>query len=188
MRITVDCGRINILPSAGLTRISHSLTRIHQELGQEYQLLVQRGFEAERSPADRPWQALSPATVRRRGSAHPILRLSGRLARTHLRADATCAVVGSNLVYAAIHQYGGEIRRQGGEVKLHFRKFQRGPRRGRTLFSKESNASYGMKAAVGPYSIRIPARPWLFNADGTVPGVWAQRLTAIVGRYLEEDV
>ena len=102
----------------------------------------------------------------------------------HLRANAQEAVVGSNLPYAAIHQYGGEIKRKGGTLKLHFKKFQRGPRRGKTLFSEAGKATYGMKAAVGPYSIRIPARPWLFNPDGSIPAAWRERLEAIVTKYL----
>ena len=138
------------------------------------QLLVQKGFENEKSPAGAPWKGLDPATVKKRGSAHPILRVSGRLAGTHtrpgtyLRADAEEAVVGSNLVYAAIH----------------FKTFKRGPRKGRTLFIKEKQATYGMKAAVGPYSIRIPARPWLFNPDGSIPAAWRERLEAVVSKYL----
>lgn len=184
MKISVECGKISIRPSDGIARVHRSLARIHQELGQEYQLLVQQGFEAEQSPAGAAWKGLAPATVKKRGSAHPILRLTGRLARTHLRADATGAVVGSNLAYAAIHQYGGEIVRKGGTLKLHFKKFKRGPLRGRTLFSKEGRATYGMKAQVGPYGIRIPARPWLFNPDGSIPAAWRERLATIVTKYL----
>lgn len=184
MKISVECGKITIRPSDTVARLTRSLARVHRELGQEYQILVQKGFEAEQSPAGAGWQALSPATVKKRGSAHPILRVSGRLARTHLRANAQEAVVGSNLPYAAIHQYGGEIKRKGGTLKLHFKKFQRGPRRGKTLFSEAGKATYGMKAAVGPYSIRIPARPWLFNPDGSIPAAWRERLEAIVTKYL----
>ena len=193
MKISVECGKITIRPSDTVARLTRSLTRVHRELGQEYQLLVQKGFENEKSPAGAGWQALSPATVKKRGSAHPILRVSGRLAGTHtrpgtyLRADAEEAVMGSNLVYAATHQHGGEIKRKGGTLKLHFKKFKRGPRKGRALFSKEKQATYGMKAAVGPYSIRIPARPWLFNPDGSIPAAWRERLAAIVKKYLEGD-
>ena len=188
MKISVECGKISFEPLERVRLLRRQLSLIHRELGQEYQLLVQQGFEAEQSPAGAPWQALAPATVKKRArkgrGAHPILRISGRLARTHLRANAQEAVVGSNLPYAAVHQYGGEIKRKGGTLKLHFRKFQRGPRRGKTLFSRAGKATYGMRAAVGPYSIRIPARPWLFDPDGSIPPAWEQRLTAIVVKHL----
>lgn len=184
MKISVECGKITLRPSDAVVRVNRSLAHIHRALGQEYQLLVQQAFEAEQSPAGRSWQALAPATVKKRGSGHPILRVSGRLARAHLRADATQAVVGSNLPYAAIHQYGGEIKRKGGTLQLHFKKFKRGPRKGKILFSKAGKATYGMKAQTGPYSIHIPARPWLFNPDGSIPSAWQERLTAIVTKYL----
>lgn len=184
MKINVECGKIIFAPLERMELLRRQLRLVHRELGQEYQLLVQQGFEAEQSPAGRPWQALAPATAKKRGSAHPILRVSGRLARAHLRADATGAVVGSNLAYAAIHQYGGEIKRKGGALQLHFKKFQRGPRKGKILFSKAGKATYGMKAQTGPYSIHIPARPWLFNPDGSIPSAWQERLTAIVTKYL----
>lgn len=186
MRISVTCGKISMvsdaIPALGSPR---GMRRLHAALGAEYQLLVQEGFEHERSPSGEPWQPLAPATVRRRKSAHPILRRKGRLARTHLKATADCAVVGSNLVYAAIHQYGGVIERKGGEVKLHFKKYRRGPRKGRILFSKPGRATYGMKAGVGPYTIRIPARPWLFEPDGSIPAAWMQRLEMCLIRSLE---
>ena len=161
------------------------LTRLHAALAAEYQLLVQGGFEGEASPAGTPWQPLAPATVRRRKgkNAHPILRVSGRLARTHVKASADCAVVGSNLVYAAIHQYGGEIKRKDGQIKLHFRKVRRGPLKGRALFARPDKADYGMAARA--HVIRIPARPWLFEADGTVPPAWMQRLETCLINFLE---
>lgn len=39
-------------------------------------------FERESSPAGAPWAPLSPVTVKRRGSAHPILRVEGDLLRS----------------------------------------------------------------------------------------------------------
>lgn len=78
----------------------------------------------------------------------------------------------------------GRSSARGGPLKLHFKTFKRGPRKGRTLFSKGKQATYGMKVAVGPYSIRIPARPWLFNPDGSIRPPWRERLEAVVSKYL----
>lgn len=186
MRISVESGKITtvseLIPALASPRL---LTRLHAALGAEYQLLVEEGFAAEKSPAGAPWKQLSPATVRKRKSAHPILRVTGRLARTRVKATADYAIVGSNLPYAAIHQFGGEIRREAGKIKLHFKKFKRGPRKGKTLFAKSGKADYGMSADVGPYVIRIPARPWLFEADGSIPPAWMQRLESCLIAFLE---
>lgn len=160
MRIQVESGKIATVSEAIPALFSQRLlVNLHERLGEEYQLLVQKGFDGEHSPAGNPWQPLAPASVRRRKSAHPILRVSGFLAKTNIHATADCAVVGSNLAYAAIHQYGGEIRREGGKITLHFKKFKRGPRKGRALFATPGKATYGMQAHAGPYTIRIPARP-----------------------------
>lgn len=184
MRIQVESGRITTVSEASPALNSPKLMRrLHAALAAEYRLLVQEGFEREASPAGTPWQQLAPATVRRRKSAHPILRVSGRLARTHVKASADCAIVGSNLVYAAIHQYGGEIKRKDGQIKLHFRKVRRGPLKGRALFARPDRADYGMAARA--HVIRIPARPWLFEADGTIPAAWMQRLETCLIKSLE---
>ena len=185
MYVEVLAGKIRIYPSDQVRLLKRDLAAVHRDMGQELQLLVQRGFEGEHAPDGTPWQPLAKSTVRKRGSAHPILHVSGSMARTHVRADATGAVIGSNLVYAAMHQYGGEIKRTGGSVKLHFKTFKRGPRKGKTLFSKVEQATHGMRATVGAHSIRIPARPWLFNPDGSIPAAWAVRLQAVLREYME---
>lgn len=60
------------------------------------------------------WPQLAPSTVKSRGSAHPILQRSTALVRSiNSYASADRAVVGANTPYAAIHQFGGIIKRQG---------------------------------------------------------------------------
>ena len=72
-------------------------------------------FETEASPGGMPWPALKPATERaRKRSGHvpiTILQRSGALVRSIL-ADwsDTEAVAGTNLVYAATHQFGDPER------------------------------------------------------------------------------
>ncbi|WP_321821206.1 MULTISPECIES: phage virion morphogenesis protein [unclassified Burkholderia] len=70
------------------------------------------------------WLGLSPKTVKRRreeAGTGKILQRSGRLASSITSAhDATSARVGTNVVYAAIHQFGGTIQRHpmSGYVRL----------------------------------------------------------------------
>ena len=72
-------------------------------------------FETQASPGGMPWPALKPATERARNkSGHvpiTILQRSGALVRSIL-ADwsPTEAVAGTNLVYAATHQFGDPER------------------------------------------------------------------------------
>lgn len=186
MELRVDCGRLTFLRGASPAGLVRSLRRLHRDLGAEYKLLVQGCFEREESPEGAPWQALAPSTVRaRKGRAHPILRRSGRLSRTHLRVTAGEAVVGSNLPYAAIHQHGGETRRGSRLALVYFKRYTRGRRKGRTLFAKARRSTYSRVVRMGPATVRIPARPWLYGRDGSVPRAWLDRLAAVAARHME---
>lgn len=74
--------------------------------------LVQKTFKTEK--AELTWQDLAESTIARRGSAHPILRVSGLLqdsfkkgeAMHHEEIDAKHMVWGSDVPYALFHQTG----------------------------------------------------------------------------------
>jgi phage virion morphogenesis protein len=84
---------------------------------------VEENFEAEGRPK---WQSLAASTLRQRakeGSTGKILQRRGDLARSITRhCDATSATVGTNSVYAAIHQFGGQAGR-GRKVTIPARPF-----------------------------------------------------------------
>ncbi|MBH9392643.1 phage virion morphogenesis protein [Pseudomonas aeruginosa] len=73
------------------------------------------------------WPQLSPATVAAREAKgrgpHPILQVTTALARSVTTwADRNEAGIGSNLVYAAIHQFGGNAGR-GHQVEIPARRY-----------------------------------------------------------------
>ena len=73
---------------------------------------VQSNFRDQSDPDGNPWAALAPATVERRGSASPILEVTGDLRKVTAQPEATRAVVSTlPLVYAAIHNEGGTAGR-----------------------------------------------------------------------------
>ena len=82
-----------------------------QIVGEILRTSVVRNFEVGGRPEK--WKPLSKAYARRRKKgAGSILRLTGRLMNSiTARAEDDRAVVGTNVVYAAIHQFGGEIKR-----------------------------------------------------------------------------
>ncbi len=103
-------------------------------------------FDEAREPYGAPWAALSPAyAALKRGPG--ILRESGM--RGGLMGSITFQVagselhVGSNKVYAAIHQFGGVIK----------------PVSARAL--RFGLMIGGKRAVVRVHSVRIPARPYL---------------------------
>jgi len=73
---------------------------------------VLKNFGTEGMRLGKKWQRLSPATIKQRQKKGywpgKILQRTGRLKKSiKSRADKTTASVSTNLVYAAIHQYGG---------------------------------------------------------------------------------
>lgn len=182
-------GNVTVNLAAGLERFRTNGQQVFSEIGTSLHLSILQGFEAERSPEGVPWEPLKPSTVRRRKGkdAHPILRQSGDLysgINPRPGPDSVFIGVDTGMVpYAAAHQFGVEIRRKAGAVKLHFRRVTSGKHKGRMLFSKSGNADYGMAAAA--HVIRIPARRYLFQRDGGIPDSWKQAVIKIVTRHLE---
>ena len=117
MKLAIHCARIGASLPAGMERFSSNLLRVHETLGDDYKALVQNNFKRESEPDGRPWRALSPATATRmitskkRRGYHPILRVTGNLADVKVRATRDYVEIGSNLAYAAIHQFGGQAGR-----------------------------------------------------------------------------
>lgn len=73
---------------------------------------VEQRFDEERGPDGSPWRPLKPATVKertRKGYTGPKLQRTRRLLDSvQRRYDDESALVGTNLVYAATHQFGDE--------------------------------------------------------------------------------
>lgn len=176
-------GRIVIGAAWILERFRRQLPSVLTEMSRSLRTLVQEGFERERSPDGVPWQQLKPATVRQRGNAHPILRVQGDLYRSlQPGTSADTAFVGTNWPYARAHQFGARIARQGGRTTLYFRRGRDG--RVGNRFVRRRRSNFQQDATVGPYEIVIPARPYLFTAQGRVPRPWQERMLAIMVRRL----
>ena len=69
-------------------------------------------FNAQESPDGVPWQALSPWYQQSKPKQQDkILTLDGNLRSTlHLQIEGNTLLFGTNLVYGAIHQFGGIIK------------------------------------------------------------------------------
>lgn len=182
-------GTVTLSLAAGLERFEAEKPRILREIGMSLLVNIRQGFEAERSPDGEAWEPLKPATVRqRKGDAHPILQRKGRLKKSiTIKVNPDSVVVGTSLAYAPVHQFGAAINRAAGAVKLHFRRIGRGPDKGQVRFARASDkrAKFGMAAAA--HTIRIPARPYLFQRDGGIPEAWKAAIFVIVKKHLRFD-
>lgn len=124
---------------------------------------TQRHFETETGPSGK-WAPLSPRTAakrigrRRRGSDN-ILRVSNRLYSSVTgESSETEAAVGTNAIYAAIHQLGGTIQKATRTQDIHL-----STAKGRKRFVRASaKRKRSMTVNVGAHTITIPPRPFLY--------------------------
>lgn len=152
-------------------------TAVMQTIGEETLEMVQRGFQKSIDPYGRPWKP-SMTSNRSREMGAPrmkgpgeILRETNRLMSSiRYRASSRNFTVGTNVKYAAIHQYGGGITRAA-VVNRH-------QRSGRFM----SKASANRKTRKGPVRVSFTAsftqlhvaRPFLPDSRG-LPAEWGRR-------------
>lgn len=129
---------------------------------------VEENFAQEGRPH---WLGLAPATKKRRPEGK-ILQVSGRLASSIVsQADRESAAVGTNTVYAAIHQFGGEITRapHSGWVRLRtdargnlIRQGSAGREARLAVFAKDSHRrAKTVRYTTDGSKVKVPARPFL---------------------------
>lgn len=118
-------------------------------------------FKRQQAPDGTPWQALTPRYQRRkRKNGDKILVLDGWLSSkfTH-QVHGDELLVGTNRVYAAIHQFGGVIDVAARSQQAYFRQGKNGEVGNSFVSKRKSN--FAQWVTIGAYQIRIPARPFL---------------------------
>lgn len=89
---------------ASMQKAAQDTRPAFQAIGRVITTRIKMGFRISRSPAGAPWLPL-------RSRIGQPLRDTGRLQRSiGYRAQANETVIGTNLKYAPIHQFGGTIR------------------------------------------------------------------------------
>ena len=150
--------------------------RIIGEIGRSS---IVRNFEAEGRPT--PWKK-SRRALKTGGLT---LTKSRRLANSiTFKASRDNVDIGTNLIYARIHNQGGEIKSPARERVLHFSQKTRGqmthsrPGTG-DLFAKRSKARYAMKVNGKAYTIIMPKREFMLLQ----PEDWTE-ISAALTEYL----
>ncbi|MFH0299820.1 phage virion morphogenesis protein [Bradyrhizobium sp. 31Argb] len=112
-------------------------------------------FDRGVSPSGGPW----PPSLRVIKHGGKTLILKARLYRslTYI-ASATRLEFGTNVIYAAIHQFGGLIKQAAREAVLHFKTNKK---TGVSRFAKPRKADRARKAQIGERTIHMPARPFI---------------------------
>lgn len=94
-------------------------------------------------------------------------------------ADSTSAVVGTNVKYAAIHQFGGEIKHAARSQKAYFKTNTRTGEVG-NRFVKKSKSNFSQWVTIGDHSTTMPARPFLMIQDAD-----QRAIVKIIQRHLQ---
>lgn len=165
--LTVEVSDQAILKTlATLKARGADLYPLMDEIGSALVASTLRRFETQSGPDGQGWPALSRSTLRQRGHTARMLQARGHLRQsiTH-RAMANAVEVGTNLVYAAIHQFGGKIEKYAASLPI-YRK-QADLQAGRAArFVKKSKSDFMSYHEVGAHTVTIPARPYLgIDAD-----------------------
>jgi phage virion morphogenesis protein len=164
--LTIEDAEVN----AALDRVAQAggdTKALMAEIGAAMLYSVQRRFETETGPDGKAWPRHAPRTARQRAGRRSrgnapltpkLLRDSTRLYQSIIsEATAEMAAVGTNIIYAAIHQTGGMITQYPQSRKVRFRKVG-----GRLRFARKAHKrAFEKPVTYGTRIIFIPARPYL---------------------------
>ena len=182
-----DAGGVALLER--LIRGFHDTTPLTRAIAGIFDAETEANFSAEGRPH---WMGLAPSTIRSRTKAGTwpgkMLQVSagGLASSIATKYSRTEAVVGSNKVYAAIQQLGGQINRAAYSTKVRHRTDAKGELlrtghfKGKGLvFAKDSHKRAKTRwFEVAAHSVSIPARPYLpFTAAGMQPSTQAKVLS-----------
>jgi len=122
--------------------------------------LTEEAFAQQAQPGGAAWAPHAASTRRKRGAGARILQDTGRLAGSvHGTHGPDFAQLGVAAVYAAIHQFGGNIEMPARSQQAYFRQAKNGAVGNR--FVKRSKSNFAQSVTIGAHQIPIPARPYM---------------------------
>lgn len=147
----------------GLMQHLDDLTPAMQDIGEYLTVSTKQRFQAGVAPSGAKWAPNTPLTLSRKKGSKPLIGETKRLSTEILsHADRDAVEVGSNLVYAAIQQFGAKMGQFGRYSQLS-RRTAYAP----TDFRHHAGTQKGFPIPWG----NIPARPFLGLSDDDVTAV-----------------
>lgn len=138
-------------------------------IAETMRVAILKNFETQGSRIGKPWQRLSHQTIKQREKLGywpgKILQRRGQLKRSIVSSyGEDYAQVSTNLIYAAIQNYGGVIHRS--SLKTYLRK---------KISRKDAKSPRNNKMS----SIRIPARPFMKLNDQDIEKIKQKIVNAL---------
>ncbi|MDD5297655.1 MAG: phage virion morphogenesis protein [Rhodocyclaceae bacterium] len=182
---------------AEFNRLQRAATDMSPAMQAVSQLLLSRteaNFAAQSGPGG-GWPALAPSTLKRRGADARMLQDTGHLASSITPTSGPdFAAIGTNVVYAAIHQLGGDISRAPFSSWVRLRQERNGSLMRQpgyqklAVFAKDSHKrAKTVKYTSDGFSIHIPARPYFpVTPEGSLQDGLSEAITAELARFLQQ--
>jgi phage virion morphogenesis protein len=140
-----------------------------------------RRFDEQHGPDGAPWLPSKAAKKEGRKTLIKTGNLRNRFTHNVLPGNAGVEW-GTNVVYAAIHQFGGTIQRGARQQTIH-RRIDKRTGELSSKFVKKSKSNFASVHAVAAHAITMPARPFL-GIDGEDIKEAEGMLTLAVEQYL----
>jgi phage virion morphogenesis protein len=157
-----------------------------QDIGDTIVESIQRNFEEARSPELQPWAKLSKRYLEwkvgvKKRKAGNILRLNNILYNSiHPEPSRRRVIVGTNVPYAAIHQFGGTINKAASKSTVYFNQNKKTGEVG-TKFVKKSKSNFAQDVNVRAHVINIKPRPFIGIREGDYPEIQDAVAQYIIG-------
>lgn len=137
-----------------------------RDIGEFLLIAHDQRFASQASPDGTPWQALSPAYLKRKKkNRDKILVLDGFLKNTlRYQVNNNELLFGTNRIYGAMMHFGGSIDVAARSQQAYFRQDGKTGDVGNQFVSKRKS-NFAQWVTIGAYTIQIPARPWLGISD-----------------------
>ena len=139
-------------------------------------------FASEAGPLGK-WPELKRAPRDKRRTQPQILVDTARLKNSiTTQAGADFATIGTNVIYAAIHQFGGDIKIAARSQQAYFKQARDGTVGNR--FVKKSQSNFAQWHTRGEHTLHIPARPYLPFLNGKLQAGVEAEILEMLQRYL----
>ncbi len=180
VEVTVDDRQLRAVMSQLLAR-GRDLEPAFKSIGEMMLRSTDQRFKNQVDPEGAPWLPIDPEwrdEKRRRGHIQKILQMRGRLRGSiAYKASNDRVAVGSNVVYAAIHQLGGDIDQPRRTQSIAFTR--KGKFASAKQVAKKPSKITHKEVSIRARTIHMPARPYLGLSSQD-----RERVSTILTRHL----
>ncbi len=154
--ITIDASGAFAALEGYIARLDHPKP-MFDAIGASLVTSTQHRFDEQHGPDGTPWPPSMRALAEGGKTLEETLRLYQSIT---VEADDAGVAVGTNVVYAAIHQFGGTIAKPE-RTQTIYRRYDARADELSPQFVKKSKSNFVQDVSVSAHEITMPARPFL---------------------------